>query len=106
MEFPVVTRRILPSLIFGMWDSRQQGFQSFSRMMSEDDAGASWMELLVFTVRNRLQLVAYLYGSVYGYRVEGGVCGLWPVGVLINGGKMDLIDNEERMALAPCKHLG
>lgn len=54
MEFPVVTRRILPSLIFGMWDSRQQGFQSFSRMMSEDDAGASWMELLVFTVKNRL----------------------------------------------------
>ena len=82
MEFLMVTHRILPRLIFGGWDSRKQGFQSFSRMMSKDDASASWMHLLLHFLKigcslpiessNNLQ-----WEFLCGYRVEGGVCGLW-----------------------------
>ena len=82
MEFLTVTHWILPSLIFGGWDSRKQGFQSFSRMMSKDDASASWMQLLLHFLKigcslpiessNNLQ-----WEFLCGYRVEGGVCGLW-----------------------------
>ena len=82
MEFLTVTHWILPSLIFGGWDSRKQGFQSFSRMMSKDEASASWMQLLLHFLKigcslpiessNNLQ-----WEFLCGYRVEGGVCGLW-----------------------------
>ena len=61
---------------------KETRFQSFSRMMSKDDAGASWMHLLLYFLKIGCSLPIELSNNLQweflcGSQVEGGVCGLW-----------------------------